>query len=449
MVVVAVKPKPKTAPKPPTTVAPVVSKTALAVPTSIPEIGRGGATQEFISKTFTDVPSARAEVEKQAGIFETTVSGLQEPLRGAQEDVIGALQGRSNLEDFFNKLREDRGVTGAEGLIRSLQQQAIDVEGLIGDLPGGLLERTKGLPVTEAQRQAVQAKEMAPLVDQLNKLLLGAERERSGLDVINAAIEQALGIRVTQEERDLEPFERGLGFAEEEFTVGVGVAEKRLANMLEGAGIDIDTAGVLANALVTERVERETATVGFEREQIVLQQTFDQETAILTQEHDQKLAVLKFQFEIEKSLSATEFKREKEILATAFTRDKQLLTTAFKRDQKILSQTIAGQKSIANISAGAATRSASISAAASREAAKRTENILKTSTARSNLGSDVINWGQGLSDKGASFLTFTQRYAKSLSIEDILATYISNSPFGAPTESNSAIAKAYSKGGGK
>ena len=215
------------------------------------------STPTYIKQQYAAIPKAKVEAEKQAGIFEKSVAEAQAPLTEAQESLISQLGSRSNLEELYNQLRSERGVDISEGVIKGLQEQAIDVEGMISGLPEAIKQRVAGLPVTEAQRLSTLAKELDPLQTQQADILRGVERERSGLDLMYNAIEQALGIRQTQEAREAEPFEMGVEFAGQRFESAVDTAKSRLANVMAGAGVDIDTAKSLADTMINYRVTTE------------------------------------------------------------------------------------------------------------------------------------------------------------------------------------------------
>ena len=215
-------------------------------------------TPTYIQEQYAAIPKAKVEAEKQAGIYEKSVAEAQAPLTESQEALIAQLGSRSNLEELYNQLREERGVAAAEGVIRGLQQQAIDVEGRISGLPEAITARTARIPgITEQERNLIIGSELAPLQERQEELLRGTERERSGLDLMYNAIEQALGIRQTQEGREAEPFEMGVEFAGQRFESAVDTAKSRLANVMAGAGVDIDTAKSLADTMINYRVTTE------------------------------------------------------------------------------------------------------------------------------------------------------------------------------------------------
>ena len=228
-----------------------------AKPAAKPAAKKAVSTPTYIKQQYAAVPKAKVEAEKQAGIFEKSVEQAQAPLTEAQEALIAQLGSRSDLEELYNQLRSERGLDVSEGVIKGLQEQAIDVEGMISGLPEAIQQRVAGLPVTESQRLSTLAKELQPLQTQQADILRGVERERSGLDLAYNAIEQALGIRQTQEAREAEPFQLGVEFGTQRFESAVDTAKSRLANVMAGAGVDIDTAKSLADTMINYRVTTE------------------------------------------------------------------------------------------------------------------------------------------------------------------------------------------------
>lgn len=196
--------------------------------------GGSNSTYDFISEQYGGLGSAEDQYRAEQEAYERRLAELVDPVLREQEGLLTALSGRTNLEDYYNQLREERGVPVVEALLRNLERQQLDVTGLLEKLPEDVTKRTAGTMTTEAQRRRIEASEREPLTGQLSALTSGMSRERAGYGDLLSAIQNALSLRTTQEERELEPSKLKLQFAGEKLDIGRQTAAQRLQTMLAG-----------------------------------------------------------------------------------------------------------------------------------------------------------------------------------------------------------------------
>lgn len=190
--------------------------------------------QSFIDDQFKNLSSSEDKARQLEKDRESRLQQFVDPVLASQRSVIEGLQGRSNLEDLYKSLSGEMGIGDQQGRIKDLGQQTSSVLELLRQLPDSVGQRTAGTFTTQAQRQAIEAKERQPLANDLQSLgnLLGGER--TGLSEALNEIARQLGLRQTQEARALEPVQTQLTFAGQNLDRARGDEATRLQNLLQG-----------------------------------------------------------------------------------------------------------------------------------------------------------------------------------------------------------------------
>jgi hypothetical protein len=209
--------------------------------------------EKNIKDLYSSLPSAEKEAQKLEDERQARLQQFVDPVLEQQKAVIAALTGRTNIEDYYNTLKEERGVNAQEDQIKALGTETSSVLELLRQLPQSVTDRTQGTFTTQAQRQAIEGKERTPLSDSLtslSNLLTGA---RTGLSDTNNDIMTALGVRQTQDTRDMEPLQTGLTFAGENLDRARQDEASRLTSLLSGFTSDQQSALSKISSLITNQ----------------------------------------------------------------------------------------------------------------------------------------------------------------------------------------------------
>lgn len=186
----------------------------------------------YINSLYAGIPDYKAQAEAEQANYEKRMAELVDPVLRNQEAYLTALSGRSNLEDYYKQLRSEKGLDTTEALMKNLEGQQVDVTKLLSALPESVNQRTTGRLVTEAQRRQIEASERSPLTSQLQSILDSLTKATAGYGTANQAIQNALTLRTTQEDRALAPVKASLDFAGENLTGSRADAQTRLQTML-------------------------------------------------------------------------------------------------------------------------------------------------------------------------------------------------------------------------
>ncbi|HEC64957.1 hypothetical protein LCGC14_0568120 [marine sediment metagenome] len=141
----------------------------------------------------TDVGGIRgadvAAPGEAADPFATAEQKIQDIFAGREGDVseiTEAIRGMGDLRTsaFDQLFGEDSRISRFFApSIQAVEEQILDTEGLLTDLRGDIVSRTKDVGLTQAQFRRVEAKERGALVDQMDKLVRSHTRLRAGLDI--------------------------------------------------------------------------------------------------------------------------------------------------------------------------------------------------------------------------------------------------------------------------
>jgi hypothetical protein len=159
-------------------------------------------------------------------------------------------------EKYYNTLKSQYGVDVAMNAVKAAQQQLLDTEGLLTKLPQDVIDSNKQFQVTDASRRAIEARRREPLVEQMDQLGRVQARAQAGLDNSMNAINQAIGIRTTSEDRALEAPKYKVEMAKYGYEVGKALSDKELETMVAGISqdlqVDTETAKTMVQSIMAE-----------------------------------------------------------------------------------------------------------------------------------------------------------------------------------------------------
>ncbi len=196
------------------------------------------SVQDYIRNAYSGGESGEAAARRLEDERQQRLQSSVDPVLKEQQNLLTALMGRSNIEDMFNSLRQERGVADKETRISDLGKQSGSVLETLRKLPGDVTGRVAGTQTTEGQRRAIIAQEQAPLADQLGSLSNLLEGERAGLAEALQSIQQSLTLRQLQESRELEPVKAKLEFAGMNLDRAREDEANRLRNLMAGFTAD-------------------------------------------------------------------------------------------------------------------------------------------------------------------------------------------------------------------
>ena len=123
-------------------------------------------------------------------------SSYKKLLLDAITSYLSTVGKQESLKDVYAEESERLGIPGKQKIATGIQQQVLDVEGLLDKLEGDIKERTIGTGevVTESQRRRWEATEGAPLREQMADLMRAETRATAGLGGARAELATIMGL---------------------------------------------------------------------------------------------------------------------------------------------------------------------------------------------------------------------------------------------------------------
>lgn len=199
---------------------------------------RAAQNQQAVKQEFSQLPSAQDNARKLEQEREQRLQALVDPVLQNQQNVLEQMKQQTSIEDFFNQLRQDKGLDQQESAIKDLTGQTTDVTRLLQSLPQSVQDQVRGTMTTEGQRQRVEAQQRQPLTEQLQVLSGLLTNARGGFQESMQGISQALGLRQASQSQEMAPILKALEFSGQNLDRSRGDEAARLQNMVQAFGQD-------------------------------------------------------------------------------------------------------------------------------------------------------------------------------------------------------------------
>lgn len=159
--------------------------------------------------------------------------------QNAQQKVVdfyGSLEDPNARLDRFNS---QYGVTDQQALVNALRKDVMNAQTSVDNIEPSVNARTGDFLVNEADRNAIIAREQAPLLKELNKLLENKSREEIGLSDAKNMVVQAIQAATQADQNRLQPLLLGVDYSKEDYNTAMGLLKEVSQNSLNAYFQDI------------------------------------------------------------------------------------------------------------------------------------------------------------------------------------------------------------------
>ena len=184
-------------------------------------------------------PTTAMDLANQQNI--TQASGQYEALNPYAQGVneyVAALQRMQSPIDIYQGLANSQGLTQQSEAVKRLREETNKVSDLLGSLGEDIMSRTRGLDVSEAQRNRIQAFEQEPLAKQYGTYSTNLSRGEQALAETRGQVGSLAEYAIQGEKQKLQPYEANIEGLKYIGGVEMDAVSDRLAREQSGFSAD-------------------------------------------------------------------------------------------------------------------------------------------------------------------------------------------------------------------
>lgn len=172
----------------------------------------------------------------------------QAKVNDARQALIDYYAGLEDPTTRYMNLREQYGVTEQEDLVNAITRQVLSTEDILRNVEPSVNQRSGDFFVTDADRQAIIARESQPHQKTLVDLLRSKEREEVGLAGKQSLVGELLQLSLQGDEMRAKPLQLGVDYSQDDRQVAINLLSSMAGLKINAFSADQSAAESAAEA---------------------------------------------------------------------------------------------------------------------------------------------------------------------------------------------------------